>query len=152
SRLGVGLARREFAAFRMSMDESRERFDEAAPMIVNALKTGFIEGDGRYYKQPRTEIRPRPLHSFDGRIYAVASSEESVDSAAKLGAHMAMFADRPWAMAAPVIERGRQLHRKYHGTEPPQVMLTEFCICGTKLDETEPEDRQYHGKLVESNL
>src|SRR5579871_5053069 len=41
--LGRGLARREFAAFRMSMDESRERFDEAAPMIVNALKTGFIE-------------------------------------------------------------------------------------------------------------
>jgi alkanesulfonate monooxygenase SsuD/methylene tetrahydromethanopterin reductase-like flavin-dependent oxidoreductase (luciferase family) len=38
--LGRGLARREFAAFRLSMDESRERFDEAAPMIVNALKTG----------------------------------------------------------------------------------------------------------------
>ncbi len=74
--LGRGLARREFAAFRLSMDESRERFDEAAPMIVNALKTGFIEGDGKFYQQPRTEIRPRPLHSFDGRIYAVASSEE----------------------------------------------------------------------------
>ena len=53
--LGRGLARREFAAFRLSMDESRERFDEAAPMIVNALKTGFIEGDGTFYKQPRTE-------------------------------------------------------------------------------------------------
>src|SRR6266851_204376 len=150
--LGRGLARREFAAFRMSMDESRERFDEAAPMIVNALKTGFIEGDGKHYKQPRTEIRPRPLHSFDGRIYAVASSEESVDSAAKLGAHMVMFADRPWEMRAPVIERGRQLHRRYHGTEAPQVMLTEFCICGTNLAETEAEARQYQGKFVESNF
>ena len=46
--LGRGLARREFAAFRLSMDESRGRFDEAAPMIVNALKTGFMEGDGKY--------------------------------------------------------------------------------------------------------
>ena len=73
---GRGLARREFAAFRLSMDESRERFDEAAPMIVNALKTGFIEGDGKFYKQPRIEIRPRPQYSFDGRIYAVASSED----------------------------------------------------------------------------
>ena len=35
--LGRGLARREFAAFRGTMDESRERFDEAAPMIVEAL-------------------------------------------------------------------------------------------------------------------
>ena len=119
--LGRGLARREFAAFRLSMDESRERFDEAAPMIVNALKTGFIEGDGKFYKQPRIEIRPRPQHSFDGRIYAVASSEDSVDSAAKLGAHIVMFADRPWEMRLPNIERGRELHRKYHGTEPPHA-------------------------------
>jgi alkanesulfonate monooxygenase SsuD/methylene tetrahydromethanopterin reductase-like flavin-dependent oxidoreductase (luciferase family) len=134
------------------MDESRERFDEAAPMIINALKTRLIEGDGKFYNRPRTEIRPRPQHSFDGRIYAVASSEESVDSAAKLGAHMVMFADRPWEMRAPVIERGRQLHRKYHGTEPPQVMLTEFCVCGTNLPETEEEARRYQGKFVESNF
>jgi alkanesulfonate monooxygenase SsuD/methylene tetrahydromethanopterin reductase-like flavin-dependent oxidoreductase (luciferase family) len=150
--MGRGLARREFAAFRLSMDESRGRFDEAAPMIVNALKSGFIEGDGRYYKQPRIEIRPRPKYSFDGRIYAVASSEDSVDSAAKIGAHMVMFADRPWEMRAPVIERGRELHRKYHGTEPPHVMLTEFCVCGTNLAETEEEARRFQGKFVESNF
>ncbi|TMJ26748.1 MAG: LLM class flavin-dependent oxidoreductase, partial [Alphaproteobacteria bacterium] len=75
--MGRGLARREFAVFRQNMDESRGRFDEAAPMIVKALKTGVMEGEGKYYKQPRTEIRPRPQHSFDGRIYAVASSEDS---------------------------------------------------------------------------
>src|ERR671911_657539 len=113
--LGRGLARREFAAFRLSMDESRGRFDEAAPMIVNALKTGFIEGDGKYYKQPRIAIQPRPHYAFNGRIYAVASSEDSIDSAAKLGAHIVMFADRPWEMRLPNIERGRELHRKYHG-------------------------------------
>jgi alkanesulfonate monooxygenase SsuD/methylene tetrahydromethanopterin reductase-like flavin-dependent oxidoreductase (luciferase family) len=149
---GRGLARREFAAFRLNMDESRERFDEAAPMIVNALKTGFIEGDGKHYKQPRIEIRPRPQHSFDGRIYAVASSEDSVNSAAKLGAHMVMFADRPWEMRAPVIARGQELHRQYHGTAAPHVMLTEFCVCGPNLAETEAEARQYQGKFVESNF
>ncbi len=150
--MGRGLARREFDAFRLSMDESRGRFDEAAPMIVNALKTGFIEGDGPFYKQPRTEIRPRPQHSFDGRIYAVASSEDSVNSAAKLGVHIVMFADRPWEMRAPVIEKGRELHRQYHGTEPPHIMLTEFCVCGADLAQTEEEARQYQGKFVESNF
>jgi alkanesulfonate monooxygenase SsuD/methylene tetrahydromethanopterin reductase-like flavin-dependent oxidoreductase (luciferase family) len=150
--LGRGLARREFAAFRLSMDESRERFDEAAPMIVNALNTGFIEGDGKFYKQPRTEIRPRPQYSFNGRIYAVASSEDSIDSAAKLGAHIVMFADRPWEMRLPNIERGRDLHHKYHGTEPPPVMLTEFCVCGPNLAEAEEEARRYQGKFVESNF
>jgi alkanesulfonate monooxygenase SsuD/methylene tetrahydromethanopterin reductase-like flavin-dependent oxidoreductase (luciferase family) len=121
-------------------------------MIVEALKTGFMEGDGKYYKQPRVEIRPRPQHSFDGRIYAVASSEDSIDSAARLGVHMVMFADRPWEMRAPMIEKGRELHRKYHGTEPPRVMLTEFCVCGPDAATIEDEARQYQGKFVESNF
>ena len=150
--LGRGLARREFEAFRLSMDESRERFDEAAPMIVEALKTGFIEGNGPYYKQPRIEIRPRPQHSFDGRIYAVAASEESIVSAAKLGAHIIMFADRPWEMRMPAIEQGRALHREFHGTETPNLMLTEFVICGTDMAQCEEEARQYQGKFVESNF
>ena len=150
--MGRGLARREFAVFRQNMDESRGRFDEAAPMIVNALRTGVMEGGGKYYKQPRTEIRPRPQHSFDGRIYAVASSEDSIESAARLGAHMVMFADRPWEMRAPNIERGRALHRQYHGTEPPTVMLTEFCVCGANTAGLEDEARRYQGKFVESNF
>jgi alkanesulfonate monooxygenase SsuD/methylene tetrahydromethanopterin reductase-like flavin-dependent oxidoreductase (luciferase family) len=150
--MGRGLARREFEAFRVSMDESRGRFDEAAPMIIKALETGFIEGDGPFYKQPRTELRPRPQHSFDGRIYAVASSEDSVDSAAKLGAHVVMFADRPWDMRVEVIEHGRDLHRQYHDSEPPHLMLTDFCVCGTDLAETEEEARRYQGKFVESNF
>jgi alkanesulfonate monooxygenase SsuD/methylene tetrahydromethanopterin reductase-like flavin-dependent oxidoreductase (luciferase family) len=150
--MGRGLARREFEAFRISMDESRGRFDEAAPMIVKALQTGFIEGDGPFYVQPRTELRPRPQHDFTGRIYAVASSEDSVDSAAKLGAHVVMFADRPWEMRLPVIEHGRNLHRKYHQSEPPHPMLTDFCVCGTDLAQTEEQARKYQGKFVESNF
>jgi alkanesulfonate monooxygenase SsuD/methylene tetrahydromethanopterin reductase-like flavin-dependent oxidoreductase (luciferase family) len=150
--MGRGLAKREFDAFRLSMDESRERFDEAAPMILNALKTGYIEGHGKHYKQPRVEIRPRPQRSFEGRIYAVASSEDSVNSAAKLGAHMVMFADRPWEMRLPVIERGRQLHRQYHGTEQPHLMMTEFVVVGTDNAACEEEAIRYQGKFVESNF
>ena len=150
--MGRGLARREFEAFRLSMDESRGRFDEAAPMIVDALKTGFMEGNGAFYRQPRVEIRPRPVHSFDGRIYAVASSEDSIVSAVKLGAHMVMFADRPWEMRLPAIEQGRKLHREMHGTEQPRLMLTEFCVCGEDMAQTEEEARKYQGKFVESNF
>ena len=150
--LGRGLARREFAAFRGTMDESRERFDEAAPMIVEALRTGFIEGNGKYYRQPRIEIRPRPAYDFAGRIYAVASSEESVEAAAKLGAHMVMFSDRPWHMRLPAIERNRELHRKFHGRAAPLMMITDFCLCGPDLAEAEEHARKYMGKFVESNF
>ncbi|MCW5748515.1 MAG: LLM class flavin-dependent oxidoreductase [Alphaproteobacteria bacterium] len=150
--MGRGLARREFVAFRGTMDESRERFDEAAPMIVKALRTGFMEGDGKHYRQPRIEIRPRPKYSFDGRIYAVASSEDSVESAARLGAHMVMFSDRPWPMRMPAIQRNRDLHRQFHGVEAPHMMITDFCICGPDLEQSRDEARRYMGKFVESNF
>jgi len=58
------------------MDESRDRFDEGSMMVKRALETGYIEGDGPYYPQPRTPIRPAPARSFDGRLYAVASSDD----------------------------------------------------------------------------
>jgi len=63
-----------------------------------------------------------------------------------------MFADRPWEVRLPTIERGRALHRQYHGTEPPTIMLTEFCVCSDDLAACEEEARRYQGKFVESNF
>ena len=134
------------------MDELRERFDEAAPMIVEALRTGFIEGSGKHYRQPRIELRPRPKYDFTGRIYAVASSEDLVEAAARLGAHMVMFSDRPWPMRLPAIARNRELHRKFHGRPAPTMMITDFCICGPDLAQSEEHARKYMGKFVESNF
>ena len=151
--MGRGLARREFDAFRLSMDESRGRFDEAAPMIVNALKTGFIEGDGKFYKQPRIEIRPRPQHSFDGRIYAVASSEDFVDLG---GQARRPHGDvrRPAVGDARAGDRAGPRRCTGNTTAPsaPHVMLTEFCVCGTDAATIEDEARHYQGKFVESNF
>src|SRR5690349_4892772 len=127
--IGRGLARREFAAFRGTMDESRERFDEAAAMILRALRTGFMEGDGPFYPQPRTEIRPRPERGFEDRTYAVASSEDSIEAAARLKARMLMFADRPWPARLPGIERYRALYAKYNGVAAPPVVTADQCIC-----------------------
>ena len=150
--IGRGLARREFEAFRGTMDESRERFDEAADMILRALRTGVIEGDGPFYRQPRTEIRPRPTRSFDGRVYAVASSDDSVVAAARLNAHMVMFADRPWPMRLPAIEKHRTLVRERHGMEARPPLLADFCVCTPTVDGAEALARQYMGKFVESNF
>ena len=150
--LGRGLARREFTGFRGTMDESRERFDEAAPMIVNALRDGFMEGDGPHYPQPRVEIRPRPKYNFDDRVYAVASSADSVESAARLGARMVMFSDRPWKMRLDAIDRHRELFQTFHGVSAPPLMITDFCVCGPSEAETEAEALRYMGKFVESNF
>jgi alkanesulfonate monooxygenase SsuD/methylene tetrahydromethanopterin reductase-like flavin-dependent oxidoreductase (luciferase family) len=150
--IGRGLARREFEAFRGTMDESRERFDEASAMILRALRTGFMEGEGPFYRQPRTEIRPRPTRAFDGRVYAVASSDDSVVSAAKLKARMVMFADRPWPLRMPAIQKHRDLMREMHGEQAGPPLLADFCVCTPTMDGAEDKARQYMGKFVESNF
>jgi alkanesulfonate monooxygenase SsuD/methylene tetrahydromethanopterin reductase-like flavin-dependent oxidoreductase (luciferase family) len=64
--VGRGLGRIEFEGFRINMGESRERFVEYAEAILNAFETGYIEANGKFYKQPRTAIRPFPFQSFRG--------------------------------------------------------------------------------------
>lgn len=151
--MGRGLSRREYAAFRgIEMDESRGRFDEGSAMVLEALKTGFIEGDGPYYPQPRIEIRPRPRSDMDGRIYAVASSDDSVESAAKLGATMVMFADRSWKSRMPSITRWRDLFEEHHGVAPPPPLTADFCYCHADADVAEERAGKYLATYLGSVL
>src|SRR5579875_524381 len=101
--LGRGLSRREYEPFRIPMDEARERFDEAAAMIFEAVESGVIEGRGPFYPQPRVELRPRPHSSFLRRRYCVAGSPDSVVSAAHLKAAMMSFIVRPVAELMPTF-------------------------------------------------
>jgi alkanesulfonate monooxygenase SsuD/methylene tetrahydromethanopterin reductase-like flavin-dependent oxidoreductase (luciferase family) len=127
--LGRGLARREFDAFRQSMSESRDRFDEAAAMVLNALESGFMEGTGPYYPQPRVEIRPRPFKSFAGRSYMVGTSPASVDVAARLGLGAMKFASAPWETAVDEITRYRESFRSHHGYAAPPLVTGDVMVC-----------------------
>ena len=151
--MGRGLSRREYAPFRgIEMDESRERFDEAAPMILEALETGFIEGSGPYYPQLRAKIRPCPTRTFKDRIYAVANSTDSVDTAARIGARMIMFAERQWDARMPGIERYRDKFLAEHGFEAPPVLTCDFIYCDEKADRGEELGAQYLGSYLGSLL
>jgi alkanesulfonate monooxygenase SsuD/methylene tetrahydromethanopterin reductase-like flavin-dependent oxidoreductase (luciferase family) len=141
--LGRGLARREYEPFGIDMSTSRERFDEAAPMILDALETGFIEGDGPYYPQRRTPIRPRPTHTFADRTYCVAMSPDSVIEAAHLGARMVMFSQRPYEQLAPTIDEYRDLYKTKHRTDAPPPVTCDFVYCDTDAARAEDKAREH---------
>lgn len=142
--MGRGLARMEYEPFAIDMGTSRERFDEAADMILAALETGWIEGSGPYYERPRTPVRPRPERSFEGRTYCVAMSPDSVEAAARLGARMVMFTQRPIDQHLPSIEQWRSGFRDQHGAEPPPPVMCDFVVCDADPDRA--------GKLAERHL
>ena len=138
--MGRGLSRREFEGFGPTrMSESRERFDEASKMIVAALETGFIEGDGPMFPQARREIRPRPFKSFADRIYAVANSVDSVDACAAVGGRMIMFAEASWRKRLPIIEHYRSQYTAIHGRPAPPPLIADFTYCSHDVA---------HGKAV----
>jgi len=128
--LGRGLSRTEYRHFQIDMSESRERFDEGARMILDALETGVIRGDGPFYPQVETPIRPRPFKSFRDRVYAVGMSPDSVEQAATLGARLMTFSQQPWELYAqgPLAEY-RKTWAKHHAGPPPPPLTGDLMFC-----------------------
>jgi alkanesulfonate monooxygenase SsuD/methylene tetrahydromethanopterin reductase-like flavin-dependent oxidoreductase (luciferase family) len=142
--LGRGLSRREFNQFGIDMDESRERFDEAAPMILEALETGVMaEHDGTFFKQPRAVIRPKPTRTFKDRLTQVAMSPDSAEEAAKLGAQMMAFNYKPPAQQKEEYENYKSLFRQYQGSEPRPMLFTDMTIVDTDIDRARTNAEKY---------
>ncbi|HYK30291.1 MAG TPA: LLM class flavin-dependent oxidoreductase [Streptosporangiaceae bacterium] len=127
--MGRGLSRIEYAPFGVPMEESRERFDEAGAMITQALETGYIEGEGPFYRRPRTRLRPGPRGSFRGRLYCVAGSPDSVTSCVRLGAALMSIVVRPVRDLMPVYDAYRQQWQTLNGSKPPPISLNVNMYC-----------------------
>ena len=127
--IGRGLARKEYEAFGIDMETARPRFEESARMIVEALETGFIEGDGPFYPQKRTELRPRPSRSFKGRLYGVAMSPDSAPTVGELGCTMMFFPQFEIEKHVPGVNLWRDAYVKAHGgvAPPPVAIDTTYC-------------------------
>ncbi len=141
--VGRGLAKREYERFGIDMNEARDRFDEGAELMMRALESGVIEGDGRYYKQARTEIRPRPFKSFKDRFYCVAMSSDSVPVCARLGATMMTFAQKPWDKMAPHFQTYRDLFHDYNGRVAPSPVCVDFLACDESAERAEALAREH---------
>ncbi len=127
--LGRGLAKMEYEQFGIDMSESRDRFDEAAELVLQALATGVMEGDGTYYKQPRAVISPVPTRDFRDDLRCIAMSPDSQQVAAKLKAGMVTFVQFPIEQHLEAIDFYRAEYRGFHNQEPPPPTLTEFVYC-----------------------
>ena len=148
--LGRGLARMEYEGFRVDMNEARERWDEAAPMVMRGLETGVVENAGLFYPQPRVEIHPQPSRSFADRVFSVAMSPDSVTAAADIGTTMMTFVQFPIEKHMVAIENWRTRFRARHGREPAPAMLCDETVCHADPEEAERLERKYVGAYFHS--
>ncbi len=142
--LGRGLSNTEYHHFQIEMSESRDRFDEASTMIIDALDTGFIEGKGPYYEQVRTPIRPAPLAGFRDRFYCVGMSPDSVEQCAKLGAQLMTFSQKPWEMyKVETLDAYQAAFQKYNGKPAPPPLTGDLMYCHADEKVAEERAREY---------
>lgn len=141
--LGRGLARSEYQTMAVDMNESRERFDEAAELVLRALETGTASGDGPFFSQPAATLAPAPPRGFRDRLVSIAMSPDSLEAAATMGSAMATFVQFPIEQHAPKIAGYQQMFREKHGRDAPPPTLTEFVYCSEDADEAERTATEY---------
>ena len=143
--LGRGAGKVEFDGFRLSMDESRERFVESAQMLLEGLEKGYCEFDGRFIRQPRTDIRPAPFKSFRGRTYAAAVSPESVKIMAELGVGILIIPQKPWKEVAKELDEYNALYRQINGVEAPPPVSAGWTFCDPDPERAREQARRWVG-------
>jgi alkanesulfonate monooxygenase SsuD/methylene tetrahydromethanopterin reductase-like flavin-dependent oxidoreductase (luciferase family) len=132
---GRGLARDEYEGFGVSMEESRERFNEAANLILDGLQNGYIEHDGKYFKQPRRDIFPTPRKNFRERLFNIAMSPPSTLASAEFGGTLMCFNYQyEIEQQAVQFENWRARFREVHNSEPPPPVLLDFTYCHSDAD------------------
>ena len=127
--MGRGAARREFRSFGVELADSREMFDEAALIVMEGIETGIVEADTKWYRIPRTEVRPRPFKSFKDRTVMVSMSPSSVEVAANYGLRTLRFSQGDWRNAIPEINHYRETFQKLHGKTAPPFIISDFVLC-----------------------
>src|ERR1700683_498997 len=143
--LGRGLARIEFEGFRVPLGESRERFIESSEMLLEGLEKGYCEYDGKYIKQPRRDIRPKPFKSFKGRTYAAAVSPESSEIMAKLGVGLLIIPQKPWEAVTEELNAYKRIFREVNGADAPPPINAAWVICDKNADRAREMAYKYIG-------
>lgn len=143
--MGRGAGKVEFDGFRQDMGDSRERFVECAEAVLTALETGVMEYDGKFVRQPRVEIRPKPFKSFKGRTFAAAVSPESVPIMSKLGIGLLVIPQKPWDEVKKELEAYRVGYRQHIGAEPPPPIAAGWTFIDESADRAYEMARKYIG-------
>jgi len=141
---GGGLAQHEFAGLGIDMNKSRELYSDILDVVIPALETGVVEGEGAYGTIPRSELRPRPLKSFEGRKFFGSLSGSSMYAAARLGCgNMILMLPRRGKETPPDKYNEVWQEVRGAGSLPPPPMLGGNYYIDESAEYAELQGRKY---------
>jgi natural product biosynthesis luciferase-like monooxygenase protein len=108
---GRGYQPAEFAAFGVSMEEARERFEESVEVIDGLWRNETFSYHGKFFEFEDLSLYPRPVQS-PPPIWLAAVSPSSFVAAAKAGRP---FLSAPQITPLPKIREGYDTYRRVLG-------------------------------------
>ena len=152
--VGRGLARRNFDAMNVDIDESRERFWEVYDIVQLLFTQEMFSYEGQFYSYKNASLRPRPL---DPRIVTEAwgtwTSETSLREMAERGMQPMTTPNKTLEsyvedMHALQLDPGRERARAGRGNRSSR------CRCTAREDAHAEQDdiRQWINEYVDSVL
>jgi len=148
---GGGLAPHEFQGLGIDQNKSRALYADILDVLIPALETGILEGEGAFGTQPRVELRPRPIKSFEGRKFCGSLSGTSMRSAAQHGfGNMVLMLPQRGQETPP--DMYKDVWEEVHGpgTQPPAPMLSGNFYIDESADFAESQGEKYLAQTMRS--
>src|SRR5690606_24923083 len=113
-------------------NHSRELYGEILDLVIPAIETGVIGGKGKHIDQPRRELRPAPLKSFEGRKFCGSLSGTSMHTAARLGfGNMVLMLPQRGKEAPPDMYAEIWAQERPGTLPPPPMVSGNYYIDGS---------------------
>jgi alkanesulfonate monooxygenase SsuD/methylene tetrahydromethanopterin reductase-like flavin-dependent oxidoreductase (luciferase family) len=126
---GRGYDRREYEAFGIPFEESRERFDEGMLLVQKAMAEEDFTFHGKYYQVPEAvTVLPRPVQRPHPPLYVAAFSRPTVEMAARHGFNVIFAPFAAAMMFGSLAEAAAEFRRLATAAGHPdsQVMCSYF--------------------------
>jgi len=146
---GRGAAPVEYEGFGVPMEQSRERFKEAAEIVLKGLTQERFSYHGKHFNIPEISIRPRPVSHPERRFYAASISPESAEIMARLGFGVFIIAQKDWDTARADLDRYRQTAMSV-GLKPRPPICTLNVMVGEDHDEVWDRAHTYFGNMFKA--
>ena len=150
---GGGLSPDEFKGLRVDQNQSRALYNEILDMVIPAIESGILEGETATITQPRVELRPRPLKSFEGRKFCGSLSGNSMYTAARLGCgNMILMLPQRGKDVPPDKYAAVWQEVNGPGTAPPPPMLGGNYYIDESAEYAEAQGQKYLGNTMRAAI
>jgi alkanesulfonate monooxygenase SsuD/methylene tetrahydromethanopterin reductase-like flavin-dependent oxidoreductase (luciferase family) len=144
--VGRGLAKRNFDAMGVSMEDSRERFNEVLDVLQLAFTEELFSYEGKYFRYENVSLRPRPLHPAEVvEAWGTWTSDASVRNMGARGLHPMTTPNKTLESYLEDVQILNSV-REENGFGPANqpILQVPLLCCESEQEALEGAERYFH--------